>query len=192
MKNSNLILNVVLIIAVITLFALHFTSNKQVAGNISSNLSSRDITIAYVNTDSILLNYELSQVLHEEFTKNQTSYTDEYSKKRSAWESKAARFQEKLQRGGFLTEQRANEEREQLTNEQNDLVKLDHELSTKLSDMQNENSSQLVDSIMSAIKRYNKDKKYSYIFSASGVLIGDGSTNITADILKMMNDEYAH
>lgn len=192
MKNKNLIFNLALLVAVIILFVLHFTNKctSTAHNEQSGKLTSGELSVAYVNTDSILLNYELSLKLHEEFTKNQASYTDEYTKKRSNWESKAAQFQEKVQRGGFLTEERAMQERNRLASEQEELMKLDQELSNKLAELQNKNSNQVIDSVMSALNRYNKDKKYSYILSANAILVGQGNANITADILKMMNDEY--
>ncbi len=192
MKNKNLIFNLALLVAVIILFVLHFTNKCTSTANNEQGgkLTSGELSVAYVNTDSILLNYELSLKLHEEFTKNQASYTDEYTKKRSNWESKAAQFQEKVQRGGFLTEERAIQERNRLASEQEELMKLDQELSNKLAELQNKNSNQVIDSVMSALNRYNKDKKYSYILSANAILVGQGNANVTADILKMMNDEY--
>ncbi|MFV0365318.1 MAG: OmpH family outer membrane protein [Mangrovibacterium sp.] len=189
MKN-NLIFNSILSVAVVVLFILHFTCKSASTGSQHHANLSEEITIAYVNTDSILLNYELSRVLHEELTTSQSSYTDEYAKKRTAWESKATKFQEKVQRGGFLTEERAIQERDQLASEQEELMSLDQELSNKLAEMQSKNTTQLIDSIMSAIKRYNMDQKYSYIFSANSILVGHDASNITADILKMMNEEY--
>ncbi|MFV0289415.1 MAG: OmpH family outer membrane protein [Mangrovibacterium sp.] len=186
MKNTNLILNLVLLVAVAILFALHFSGSKTT----KESAPALDLAIAYVNTDSILMNYELSLALHEELTKSQTSYTNEYAKKRSDWEVKATRFQEKVQRGGFLTEERAVQERNQLTNEQDELMKLDQELSSKLAEMQNKNTNTVIDSLMSAINRYNSTKKYAYILSSNSILATDGGINVTADILKILNDEY--
>ncbi|MFV0554468.1 MAG: OmpH family outer membrane protein [Mangrovibacterium sp.] len=187
---KNLIINLVFAVAIAALFILHFTSNKSGNTGSDNHASSTELTMAYVNVDSILMHYELSLALHEEFTKNQASYTDEYAKKRSAWETKAARFQEKVQRGGFLTEERAIQERNQLASEQEELIQLDQELSNKLAEMQNKNTNQVIEKVMTTIEKYNKEKKFTYIISANSLLAADGALNVTADILKIMNDEY--
>ncbi|WP_372773529.1 OmpH family outer membrane protein [Mangrovibacterium sp.] len=194
MKNSSLILSLVLLVAVIVLYVLHFSSGKgsssdSMVENGASQLT--DTKIAYVKVDSLIVNYDLAQQLHDEFTKNQEAYTKEYAKRRSKFEEQAAAFQEKVQRGGFLTEQRAVQERDRLVNEEQEILKLDQELSTKLAEMQNANNQQLVDSLMSYLKSFNADKKYAYIFNSSGILIGDDAHNITKDVLQAMNSRIA-
>ncbi len=193
MKHLNIVLNIILFIAIAILFGLYFSLSKSLCS--SGDKACTDLEspgnshprIAYINTDSLLLNYELSQKLHSDFSKSQESYTNEYAKKRTSWEEKAARFQEKVQRGGFLTEERAIQERDRLASEQNELIKLDQELSTKLNELQAINSNLVVDSLMATVKRYNIDKKYSHIFTASSLILGNEASNITSDILEMMN-----
>lgn len=194
MKNSSLILNLVLLVAVIVLFVLHFTSGTGSKSNgalVTGSSQLTDMKIAYVKVDSLIVNYDLAQDLHDDFTKNQDAYTKEYATRRSKFEEQAAAFQEKVQRGGFLTEQRAVQERDRLVNEEQEILKLDQELSSKLAEMQNANNNQLVDSLMAYLNRFNADKKYAYIFNSSGILIGDEAHNITKEVLDAMNADYA-
>jgi outer membrane protein len=193
MKNTSLILNLVLLIAVIVIYVLHFTSSKSKAsgkeGEVSSQLT--DMKIAYVKVDSLIVNYDLAQELHDSFTKNQDAYTKEYAARRSKFEQQAAAFQEKVQRGGFLSEQRAVQERDRLVGEEQEILKLDQELSGKLAEMQNANNQQLLDSLMNYLKTFNAERKYSYIFNSSGILIGDDAHNITKEVLNALNARYA-
>jgi outer membrane protein len=194
MKNSSLVLNLVLLVAVIVLFVLHFTSgtgSKPEGALTTGPAQLTDLKIAYVKVDSLIVNYDLAQDLHDDFTKNQEAYTKEYATRRSKFEEQAAAFQEKVQRGGFLTEQRAVQERDRLVNEEQEILKLDQELSSKLAEMQNANNNQLVDSLMAYLNRFNADKKYAYIFNSSGILIGDEAHNITKEVLDAMNADYA-
>jgi len=71
-----------------------------------------------------------------------------------------------------------------------EILRLDQDLSTKLGEMQNTNTQQVLDSLMSTLKQYNTNKNYDYILNASSILIGDEGDNITAQILKLMNDKY--
>jgi outer membrane protein len=176
------------------LYILHFIGNKSNgSGGIGSNDggASSELKIAYIKVDSLVVNYDFAQEMHDGFTKQQEAFTKEYSEKRTRFESQAAAFQEKVQRGGFLSQERAMQERDRLVGEEQQIGKLDQELSTKLAQMQADNNKQLLDSVMNYLKLYNKDKKYSYILNAAEVLIGDESANITKDVLTGLNARYS-
>jgi outer membrane protein len=193
MKNTSLVLIVILFIAVAGIYILHFSGNKSNGAGkdgAGEGSNSSELKIAYIKVDSLVVNYDFAQEMHDGFTKQQEAFSKEYSDKRSRFESQAASFQEKVQRGGFLTQERAMQERDRLMGEEQQITKLDQELSTKLSQIQAENNKQLLDSLMNYLKIYNKDKKYSYIFNAGEVLIGDDSHNITKEILVNMNARY--
>ena len=194
MKGTSLIVSIVLFVAVAVLYVLHFTSGKNGhdAGSDERAVISRDgLKIVYIKADSVILNYKLAEALHDDFTKKQEAYTSEYATKRQTFEKDAAAFQEKLQRGGFLSEQSAVRERDRLVGIEQEVLRMDQDLSAKLGEMQNTNGKQVLDSLQSCLKSYNETRKYDYILNASSVLIGDEGDNITADILKMMNEKYA-
>jgi outer membrane protein len=128
--------------------------------------------------------------MQDNFVKQQQAYTKEYGDKRNRFESQAAAFQEKVQRGGFLTQESAMQERNRLMGEEQNINKLDQELSTKLSQIQSDNNKQLLDSLINYLKIYNKDKKYNYILNAGDVLIGDETHNITKEVLTNMNARF--
>ena len=193
MKGTSLILNLVLLIAIVVLYVIHFTSGtekKNIPVQQPEKEQLTDLKIAYVKVDSLIANYALAQELNDQFTKNQDAYTKEYASRRSKFEQQAAAFQEKVQQGGFLTKDRAVQERDRLVGEQQEIQKLDQELSGKLSDLQNVNNKRLTDSVLIFLKHYNLNKKYAYIFNASGILIGDEASNITSEVLKALNTRY--
>jgi len=194
MKNTSLVLSVVLFIAVAGLYILHFSGNKANGSGVDGANESgavSDLRIAYIKVDSLVVNYDFAQEIHDGFTKQQEAFTKEYGEKRNKFESQAMAFQEKVQRGGFLTQERAMQERDRLVGEEQQIGKLDQELSAKLAQMQAENNKQLLDSIMNYLKTYNKDKKYSYILNASEILIGDEAHNITKEVMIGLNARYA-
>jgi outer membrane protein len=194
MKNTSLVLIVILFIAVAGIYILHFSGNKSNgSGKVGANegSTSSELKIAYVKVDSLVVNYDFAQEMHEGFTKQQEAFTKEYGDKRNRFESQAASFQEKVQRGGFLTQESAMKERDRLMSEEQIITKLDQELSTKLSQIQADNNKQLLDSLMTYLKIYNKDKKYTYILNAGEILIGDETHNITKEILVNMNARFS-
>ncbi|WP_303918567.1 OmpH family outer membrane protein [Draconibacterium sediminis] len=192
MKGTSLVVSVVLFVAVAVLYVLHFTGNGASVENQNDAVDGIDsgLKIAYIKADSVLINYTLSQELHEELTKQQEAYTTEYGTKRQSFEKEAAAFQERLQRGGFATEQRAVQERDRLLGKEQELQKLDQELSTKLAKIQQDNNNKILDNMMDYLDRYNEKAGYDYILNGANVLVGPEVNNITADVLKALNEEY--
>lgn len=195
MKKLPLIMSIIALVGVVILSVL-IATGKQ--GNNASNLQTTKSTsaegglkIAYLQTDSVLLNYELSIDLNEDYVDKQKQYTNEYAKKRSSIEQQAAAFQEKVQRGGFLTEERAVKERDRILAQQQEVQQLDYELSNKLAEMEQKINIQLIDSIKSYVEQYNKIHRYDYIFSNNGnIIVGAQPYNITKDILDGLNKQY--
>lgn len=194
MKNTSSVLIVVLFIAVAGIYILHFSGTKSNgSGKVGANAggASSELKIAYIKVDSLVVNYDFAQEMHDGFTRQQEAYTKEYGEKRNRFESQAASFQEKVQRGGFLTQESAMKERDRLMVEEQQITKLDQELSTKLGQIQADNNKQLLDSLMTYLKIYNKDKKYTYILNAGEILVGDETHNITKEILVDMNTRFS-
>lgn len=188
-----MVVTVILFLAIAVLYVLHFTGKgpSNGTGNEGEEVSGQSgLRIAYIKADSLIVNYDLAQALHDDFTKKQEAFTSEFGSKRSAFEREATEFQQRLQRGGFLTEQRAIQERDRLVNKEQEIARLDQELSTKLAELQQTNNQQLIDSLITYLKIYNADKKYDYILNATDVLIGPEAANITMEVLQQMNTRY--
>jgi outer membrane protein len=193
MKGTSLFVTIALAVAIVVLFVLHFTgagSRNSKTNDNQPDAGKGTLRIAYVKADSLIVNYDLAQFLHDEFTKKQEAFTSEYSAKRNTFEREAAEFQQKVQRGGFLTEQRAVQERDRLVSKEQEITKLDQELSAKLAELQQANQKQLIDSLINYLKVYNLSKKYDYILNSADILIGPESTNITKEVLKNMNVRF--
>ena len=72
MKNVNYVINGVLAVAVVILFVMQFSNKKET--NVSrtfttDSTSTGVLPIAYVNVDSLLLNYNYSKDLNERILK---------------------------------------------------------------------------------------------------------------------------
>jgi len=191
MKNSTIV-NIVLALAVAGLYIIYFTGNKKGNSNTSDNSKGTDkpLSIAYVKMDSMLFTYELAKKLNTEFSEKKEAFRKEYTDKRIKFEREAATFQEKVQRGGFLTEDRARQEQERLVGLQQEIQKLDADLTQKLSDMQAQINQQIVDSITSFLKNYNDIKKYDIIINSQSMLEGSPKYNITKEVTQGLNDRY--
>lgn len=195
MRGSSFIVSIAALVAVAVLYILYFTGSSQPAieSEVKEVLAASEnvLRIAYVKADSVILNYDLAEVLHDEFTKKQEAYNTEFGTKRQSFEKEAAAFQEKLQRGGFLTEQRAIQERDRLVGREQEILQLDQELSGKLAELQATNNKQILDSLLNYLNEYNKKHKYDFILNGSDVLVGREEYNITAKVLKALNERYS-
>ena len=70
MKNFSIGLNIVLLIAVIVLYVLHFSGKtKNVEEQTGLSAVVPNAKIVYINMDSLLSNYEQSRELNEAFLK---------------------------------------------------------------------------------------------------------------------------
>lgn len=196
MKKLPLILSIIALLGVVVLFVLQFTSGNNTSSAsdtpVASKSSGGDLKIAYVLTDSVLVNYQLAIDLNNDFVEKQKQYNEDFGKKRADLDMKAQAFQEKVQRGGFLTEERAINERDRILAQEQEIQQLNNELSTKLANMEKQINIQLVDSIVNYVKVFNKSHKYNYIFSNSGnIIIGDQAHNISKEIVDGLNARYA-
>jgi len=191
MKNSTIV-NIVLALAVAGLYIIYFVGNKKGNSNVSDNSkgTNKSLSIAYVKLDSMLYTYELAKKLNVEFSEKQESFRKEYTDKRIRFERDAQAFQEKVQKGGFLTEERARQEQERLVGVDQEIKKLDSELSQKLSEMQAHIQQQIIDSISSYLKSYNSTKRYDIILNSASMLEGSPQLNITKEVTKGLNDRY--
>ena len=191
MKNSTIV-SVVLGLAILVLYVLHFTGNKgnQITRSQDNAGVTKSVSIAYVKMDSFLATYGLAKKLGANLQTSQESFKKEYSLKRIKYEKDAAAFTEKVQRGGFLTEERAKLEQERLVGQQQEVERLDYELTQKLNEIQGKINQQIIDSISSFLKSYNADKKFDIILNSASMLEGTPKFNITKDVADGLNKRY--
>ena len=191
MKGTSLIVSIVLFVAIAVLYVLYFTGTRVSHSVVETQSGVEgELRIAYIKTDSIFLNYDLSQDLHDDFSKKQEAYAKEYNTKRQAFEKELVDFQEKVQRGGFLTEQTAIRERDRLLGKEQEIVQLEQDLSNKLAELQEVNNMQLLDSLVNYVEILNAQKKYDYILNSADIIVGDEAHNLTAEVLAALNARY--
>ena len=186
MKNLSIVLNVVLFVAVIVLYVLYFSGHKSP--------DTADATkIVYINTDTLLNNYQLAVELNEAFLKKQEDRRTELNIKAKAIDQEGTEFQRKLQNNGFISEARAIEARDQLLVKQENFRRLQQEMMDKASREQSELNKQLFDEITNFLKEYNKEKGFSIVLSTQlggNVLYAEDGFDITKEIVDRLNANY--
>ena len=187
MKNLSIVLNVVLFVAVIVLYVLYFSGHKSPETAMTSKVAgTADATkIVYINTDTLLNNYQLAVELNEAFLKKQEDRRTELNIKAKAIDQEG--------NNGFISEARAIEARDQLLVKQENFRRLQQEMMDKASREQSELNKQLFDEITNFLKEYNKEKGFSIVLSTQlggNVLYAEDGFDITKEIVDRLNANY--
>jgi len=198
MKNLSLILNIVLLLAVGYLYYYDFSGKKarDVAEKISRPYSMNDSgshrpVLAYVDLDSlnsgILFMKEKKKELDVELKEADRNYEEGIRKLQAARDN----F---MKRGTTVSDAEARSFSEQLVAEQqlleNKRQQRGQELNTKSFDILEVFRKRLKD----FLTEYNKDKNYQCIFMVGSeqeyMIYRDSSLNITADVIKGLNEKW--
>jgi len=197
MKNINYIINGVLALAVVILFVLQFTGKKE--SGVTRTFTAEEnasglLPIAYVNVDSLLLNYNYSKDLNEIIIKKQENSRASVNQKLRALQVEMQDFQRKVENNAFLTRERAEQEQNRLVKKQQELHDFDSRLAQELVAEQQRLNEQLRDTLVSQLKVYNKDKGYQVILSntmGDNILLAGDSYDITQEVIEYLNKNYA-
>lgn len=200
-RTTHGIITLVLGVCVIVLFVLHFNaqSAKNVPESASEGKSSSEVCdklqVAYVNLDSLLVQYNYSKDLQEKFMRKAESNQATINQKGKALETEMVEFRRKVENNAFFDQDRARREQERLLKKQQDFQELNQKLSNEMLFEQNNMNRILRDTIMSQVRAYNLEKgKFHMIFSNSmndNILYAEDVYDITSQVVKYMNDRYA-
>ena len=150
-----------------------------------------DAKIAYVEVDSIMSQYKFCKDYSLILQKKGQNIQNTLAQKQQALEAAAANFQQKVQQNAYTREQ-AEGVNASLQKQNNDLQILNQRLSAEFQNETDQFNKALRDSIQHYLASYNKDKKYSIIFSKQGdnLLYADKAYDITNEIVAGLNKAY--
>ena len=192
--NCNTILTVVLLIAVIVLYILHFINKPSNQQQIAQESGTTGITIGYINTDSLIDQYEYAIELNDKMK--------HYTNMEANYKNKMAKFQEDynnyLKTGANMTLTDQKKTEESLKKRAADLEKLENQILAEQQKMETVitvDQKKMIEAVYAFIEDYNaKHQKFTVIlkksFSESPVLYIDSSLNITHEIIDGLNKEY--
>jgi outer membrane protein len=184
-------LNIIAIVGVIVLFVLFFTKPKNPKSTPPKSLDK--ITYAFVNTDSIMAHYDfvldvqvdlakLEKILQNQYTTAAASFKkdyEDYIKRASA---------------GLLTLDQQKKKEEELGQRQQQIGEMEQNLGMQLQEEKLKRNMEVHDTIVNYIAIYNQTKDYTFIFDQSyggALLYANPALDITSEILKGLNEEYA-
>ena len=168
-------------------------SNPQMdqKANASAKAAAGDMKIAYVEVDSIMSQYKFCKEYSLILQKKGQNIQNTLAQKQQALQAAAANFQQKVQQNAYTREQ-AEGVNASLQKQNNDLQILNQRLSAEFENETDQFNKALRDSIQHYLASYNKDKKYSIIFSKQGdnLLYADKAYDITNEIVAGLNKAY--
>ncbi|MCC8094837.1 MAG: OmpH family outer membrane protein [Tannerellaceae bacterium] len=198
MKNINYVINGVLAVAIVILFILQFSGKKETSVTRTTFTPDENLSgvlpIAYVDMDSLLMNYNYYRDLSEVILKKEENSRANINQKANALRTEVQDFQRKLENNAFLTRERAAQEEQRLMNKQQELQELDNRLAQELMLEQQQLMSQLRDSLVAQLNLFNQNKGYQVILSNTSmdnILIAGDVYNITAELIEYLNRNYS-
>ncbi|MFP4060869.1 MAG: OmpH family outer membrane protein [Bacteroidota bacterium] len=198
MKKISIVLNIVLAVAVVVLYVLHFTGkssgtvDSETTGMAAGFNGKEKLKVVYINTDTLFNNFDKFYDLRQKLQQKQQRLEAELNTKSQEYQKDVEDFQYKVQRG-LVTRSTAQEMEQQLTVQQQNLLKLRDQLTMELTEEEQVMNRQLLNDITEYLKEYNKNKGYEYIFSHSfggSLLFAADSLNITADVIDGLNARF--
>jgi outer membrane protein len=192
MKNFSLISNVVLFVLVAVLFYLHFSSKPKTPAAVKSSTSQAggsDFKIAYFEMDSIENNYELLKDVRNQLRTKEQALTSELTQLKNGYMGEVNKFNQQAQ---TLSQEQAGAIQQQLMQKQKRIQDREQAMGLDMQDVTFKKMQDVNKRIEEYLKQYNADKGYSYIlaYQPGTIYYKDSALNITADVIKGLNEAY--
>jgi outer membrane protein len=149
--------------------------------------------IVYVNTDTLLTNYDYYKDVVKEFENKRFAAENELQRRSKSFQNEVALFQRQAQAGG-MSQQQGQTKQQQLAAKEQDIMMYRDNTSSALAEEQAGKTDELISNIQDYLKKYNEDDLYDMVIGYSkggGVLYAKEKMDITAEVLKGLNKEYA-
>jgi outer membrane protein len=193
MKNILLVINIILLGLVGYLYFLHFQNKKanvtqEVRSAAPGSLTEKS-RVAYIDLDSLQNNYTYYKKIKADFERKQAAANDEITSMQKKYQSRAMQLQQKA---ASMSHQEQESAMQEINKMQQDLQTRKQSIDNDLYNYNSKMKEDILNRIQSFLKVYNKDGKYSYIFSYEPgfMFYKDSTLNITPDVITGLNELY--
>ncbi len=194
MKNNlSIVLNVVLAVAVVVLYVLHFSgksTSSEGGDSVSGAMNPSNLSIAYVNSDSLLKNYDFFKDLEKKLIEKRDKLNVEYQNRAEGLQREINNFQNTA---GNMTISQAKAVEEDLRKKQQNLMMYQEQLGQQLMGEESKMNAQLYDKVAEYLRDFGMDKNLQLVLTytkGSGVLYANDSLDITKHIIVGLNEIY--
>lgn len=194
MNKIQIIIDSVLAAAVVALFVIVFAVRPQApAAAAPAQVQEGNMPVAYLNLDSLLVNYNFAIDANERLMSKQEDARLKLNTKMRTFQNEYADFQRKVENRAFLSQERAEAEANRLQRKQQELEELNEKLQQELLiETQNLNL-QLADTLTNFLEEFNADGRFHMIFSNTGrdnILMAGEGYDITGEVISALNARY--
>lgn len=191
MKKLSVALFVVLSLAIIGLYILHFTGNKKSTNKDTSSTAPAG-SVAYINIDSVIFKFDMFTDRRTELLSKQKSAEAELNSKGTQYQKNVQDYTEKANKG-LITRATAAQMEQSLTQQQQELVSLRDKLQSNLMEEEQVMNRQILEYITKFLDDNKADYNYQYILGksfGSVILYSDNGLDITQKVLDAINLKY--
>ncbi|MFI3267854.1 MAG: OmpH family outer membrane protein [Rikenellaceae bacterium] len=153
-----------------------------------------DLSIAIINNDSLIANYDFYIDLTGEYEVKAEKIQTELQNKSRALERKMVSAQEKVEKG-LVTRTEAAQLEQSLQADQQELIAYRDKVVQELSEEEQVMSNKLRNAIDTYLAKYNETAQFDMILNQNAAtsitMIYNPDLDITAEIIKGLNEEYA-
>ena len=193
-----IICNVVLLLGLIGIYIIHFTSTgvqSKVNADATAPLQKEGgLTIGYVDTDSLLAHYQYAIDLNKELNAYKDQQEKYYQQQVTSFQND---YQNYLKNGASmtLTQQKAKEA--ELKERAEKMTTMEQELMAKIAERQLQENTKMLNAIFAFVREYNAaNQQFDIVmrktFDASPTLYMNPAMDITQEIIDGLNEEYAN
>ncbi len=166
------------------------TTTETIAANNTTDKSRPEIV--YVNSDSLLNNYEYFKEVKQKFESKSKSAQTDLGAKSAAFQREVQAYQQSA--NTLSADQRAATE-QRLARKQQELQTYQQNAGSSLQNEEAAENEKLYEKVASYLKAHAKEKGYkmvlTYVKGNSALLFADESLDVTKDVIKGLNAEYA-
>ncbi|NEU07692.1 OmpH family outer membrane protein [Flavihumibacter sp. R14] len=181
------------ITAALVLAAVVISCNKEQPKNASTTASTEKKAelIVYVNSDSLLNNYEYFKTIKDKFQAKSKKAQSDLTSKGTAFQREVAAYQQSA--ANLSAEQRAATE-ERLARKQQELQTFNQNAGNALANEEAAENEKLYNKVSDFLKKHAKAKGYKLVLTYSKtnptVLFADESLDVTKEVVAGLNEEF--
>lgn len=148
-------------------------------------------TIVYVNSDSLLNNYEYFKSIKDKFQEKSKKAQVDLNAKGTAFQREVAAYQ---QTAGTLSAEQRSATEQRLARKQQELAAYNQNAGNALANEEAAENEKLYNKVAEFLKKHAKAKGYKMVLTYSKanptVLFADESLDVTKEVVAGLNDEY--
>jgi len=193
-KYFSIILNLILLVAVIVLFVLHFSGKNIESGDpavqASDSTMPEKVAIVYINEDSLLENYGYFKELATGLEAKRKNLESDYTSKAQGLQTEISNFQ---RNAGNMTMSQARAVEEDLVRKQQNLLRYQETLTQDMMKEEAEVNRKLYERVSDYLKDYAMKNGYTVVLNykpGSVLLYGHEAMDVTKEVVQGLNKTF--